>query len=132
MVDEETRKEIERYIEKIEREIAERAVKEILENLDKEELRLIYEFLKHLDYKTIYKIARDYIREIARSGELEKIMESLNEVREPAKEALIEMAKKGIKELSKVRIWEYLPRRFSYYLLALSLFISALILRGVG
>jgi len=130
-LDKETKRALERYLKEIEREVAKRALREILDSIGKEELNLLRKILRHLDYRTLYEIARDYVREAARTGELDRIMENLRRIQDPAKEAMKEAALQGLKALSRVNVLEYLPKSLSYYLLIIAFVLLVVVLRGV-
>ena len=71
------------------------------------------------------------MREAARTGELDRIMENLRRIQDPAKEAMKEAALQGLKALSRVNVLEYLPKSLSYYLLIIAFVLLVVVLRGV-
>lgn len=130
LLDHETISKLEKFTEKIKNEIAEKAVKEILKNFDKEGLKLLYDMIKRIDKKQIYEIARDYMRSLARDGTLDKIGEAMKNIRisNEMKQGFADAAKKFLTK----DLVEFLPKNAGYYLLAVGALAFILTLRGVG
>lgn len=77
-LDEETLRDLNEVIDNLKTDLAKDVLDNILDNIGEDELKLLYELLKELDYNQIYEIARDYARDLARDGTLDKIEKGTN------------------------------------------------------
>ncbi len=118
------------FMNEVRKEAAEQLLREALKNIGPEELKLLYELLKGMDYGTLYELARDYTRELARDGTLDEIGKALKESG-VGKEILDEFSR-ATGEMLRTHIWELLPRDFTYYLLGAALIVGVWSLRKVG
>ncbi|MBR9689491.1 MAG: hypothetical protein GOV01_01160 [Candidatus Altiarchaeota archaeon] len=129
-IDEDKLKEINDVIDKIKEEVTRKALDEILENVGEDELELLFNLLKQLDYDTIYQIARDYTRQLARDGTLDKISDVMKEskIGDEIKDQFGDAAKNFVKN----KFLDILPKNISYYILAIAVIVVTLSLRRVG
>jgi len=122
--------EVQKKLDSIKEDLARNALDQIKNNIGKDELNLLYKLLKQLDYKTIYKIARDYTRQLARDDTLDKIGSALSKsgVRDQVKSEFA----KSAKYLVKNRLLDYLPKNIGYYLIGAGVILMVITLRRVG
>jgi len=129
-LDEDTLNQLNEFIENAKTDLAKSMLEDVLKNINEDELRMLYELLKHVDYKTLYQIARDYARDLARDGTLDELGNAIKNsgVGRDALDAFQASAKTFLKE----HFWDFLPKNTSYYLLAAAVAVFVLTLRGVG
>ncbi|MBR9679481.1 MAG: hypothetical protein GOU99_00320, partial [Candidatus Altiarchaeota archaeon] len=89
-----------------------------------------YKLLRQLDLSTIYEIARDYVREMARDGSLDQLGDALEGVEIP--DSVKKSFANSATEFVKNKLWDMLPKNLNYYLLAFAVIILTFALRGVG
>ncbi|MBR9680309.1 MAG: hypothetical protein GOU98_00620 [Candidatus Altiarchaeota archaeon] len=129
-LDQETLDEIQSKLGEINEDITRKALDQIKNNIGKEEMELLYKLLKELDYDAIYKIARDYMRELARDGTLDKMGDAIKESN-IGDEVKSEFGK-AAKEMITKTMWDYMPKDIGYYLIGAGAIFLALTLRRVG
>ncbi len=129
-MDPEKAEELQKRLDELEKQVSEEMLKELLRNFDRDELKLLQEVLRRVDYKTIYRIARDYVREAARDGTLDRTLEDLKgaEVPDEVKRGAVDAAR----DFARNRASDFIPKKFAYYAVAIAAIALTFALRGVS
>ncbi|HDR53384.1 MAG TPA: hypothetical protein ENN60_01770 [archaeon] len=126
----ETLEQLNQFMEGLQTDLAKDLLEQIMQNIRPEDLKALADIMKGLDYSTIYEMARDYMRELARSGTLDDIGDMLKDsgVGKEMMDTFSEAAGKFLRN----HLWDILPKNTLYYLLGVAVLVFAFSLRRMG